>query len=144
MLRTLIVDDEAPARSRLARMLQPFAESGRVEIAGEAADGVEALEMLGNEPVDLLLLDIQIPGLSGFDVLDRLGPEHRPAVVFTTAHDEFALQAFAASAVDYLLKPIREDRLAAAVERAEKLTAAARRDDDHRLADLLEYLDRQA
>lgn len=144
MLRTLIVDDEAPARSRLARMLQPFAEAGRVEIAGEAADGVEALEMLGNEPVDLLLLDIQMPGLSGFDVLDRLGPEHRPAVVFTTAHDEFALQAFEASAVDYLLKPIREDRLAAAVERAEKLTAAARRDDDHRLADLLEYLDRQA
>lgn len=143
MLRTLIVDDEAPARSRLARMLQPFTDAGRVEVVGEASDGVEALEVLEGEDVDLLLLDIQMPGLGGFDVLDRLSPERRPVVVFTTAHDEFALQAFEASAVDYLLKPIREDRLALAVERAEKLATSARRDDD-RLADLLEYLDRQA
>lgn len=144
MLNTLIVDDEAPARSRLARMLQPFVEDERVEIVGEAADGVEALERLGEDDVDLLLLDIQMPGLSGFDVLDRLPPERRPVVVFTTAHDAYALRAFEASAVDYLLKPIREDRLAAAVERAERLSAGARRADDDRLADLLEYLDRQA
>ena len=144
MLHTLIVDDEAPARHRLARMLQPFVEAGRLRIVGEAGDGVEALELLGRRDVDLLLLDIQMPGLNGFDVLDRLGPERRPVVVFTTAHDAYALQAFEASAVDYLLKPIRSDRLALAVERAERLTEHARRDGDDRLADLLEYLDRQA
>ncbi len=144
MLRTLLVDDEAPARSRLARLLQPFVDAGRVHLIGEAADGVEALDLLGDEDVDLLLLDIQMPGLDGFDVLDRLPPERRPVVVFTTAHDAYALRAFEASAVDYLLKPIREDRLAAAVERAEKLTDGARRDSDDRLGELLEYLDRQA
>ena len=144
MLRTLIVDDEAPARSRLTRLLQPLADAGRVELVGEASDGVEALEIIEDEDVDLLLLDIQMPGLGGFDVLDRLGPEHRPVVVFTTAHDDYALQAFEASAVDYLLKPIREERLALAVERAEKLTAKARGEGDDRLANLLEYLDRQA
>ena len=144
MLKTLIVDDEAPARSRLTRLLQPFVDAGRLALVGEAVDGVEALETLEAEDVDLVLLDIQMPGLDGFDVLDRLGPDRRPVVVFTTAHDEYALQAFEASAVDYLLKPIREDRLAAAVERAERLTDAARGDGDDRLADLLEYLDRQA
>ncbi len=144
MLKTLIVDDEAPARSRLARLLQPFIDADRLALVGEAADGVEALETLEAEDVDLVLLDIQMPGLNGFDVLDRLGPDDRPVVVFTTAHDEYALQAFEASAVDYLLKPIREDRLAAAVERAERLTDKARGDGDDRLADLLEYLDRQA
>ena len=144
MLRTLLVDDETPARARLARLLQPLVDDGRVAIVGEAADGVEALERLDEEDVDLLLLDIQMPGLDGFDVLDRLPPEDRPVVVFTTAHDAYALRAFEASAVDYLLKPIREDRLAAAVERAEKLTDNARRDGDNRLGELLEYLDRQA
>jgi two-component system LytT family response regulator len=144
MLNILIVDDEAPARSRLTRLLQPFVEDDRVEIVGEATDGVEALERLEDEDVDLLLLDIQMPGLSGFDVLDRLPPEHRPIVVFTTAHDAYALRAFEASAVDYLLKPIREDRLAAAIERAEKLRGTGRSASDDRLAELLEYLDRQA
>jgi two-component system LytT family response regulator len=144
MLNTLIVDDEAPARSRLARLLQPFVDDERVELVGEAADGVEALETLEEEDIDLLLLDIQMPGLSGFDVLDRLPPERRPVVVFTTAHDAYALRAFEASAVDYLLKPIREDRLAASIERAEKLSEAARGAGDDRLGELLEYLDRQA
>ncbi len=143
MLRTLIVDDEAPARSRLARLLKPFEKEGRLEVVGEAADGVEALERLEAGGVDLVLLDIQMPGLDGFDVLDRLSPEHRPVVVFTTAHDAYALRAFEASAVDYLLKPVQQDRLALAVARAEKLTAGARRDGDDRLGELLEYLDRQ-
>ncbi len=147
MLQTLIVDDEAPARSRLARLLKPFQDDDRVEVVGEAVDGVEALERLGAGGVDLVLLDIQMPGLTGFDVLDRLGPEHRPVVVFTTAHDAYALRAFEASAVDYLLKPIQADRLAAAVERAEKLAGgaeAAQSEREGRLADLLDYLDRQA
>lgn len=141
MLRTLIVDDEAPARARLRRMLQPFEDAGRVAVVGEAADGVEALETLEETPTDLLLLDIQMPELSGFDVLDRLGPEDRPLVVFTTAFDEYALQAFEAAAVDYLLKPISEERLDAALARAERLRGDRAAHDD-RLAQLLEYLDR--
>lgn len=144
MLSTLIVDDEEPARSRLRRMLRPFEEAGRIEVAGEAADGVEALDRLAEGDVDLLLLDIQMPGLSGFDVLDRLPPDNRPVVVFTTAHDAYALRAFDASAVDYLLKPIQEDRLAAAIERAERLAGADQPGHDDRLGELLEYLDQQA
>lgn len=143
MLRTLIVDDEAPARTRLGRLLRPFADRGRVAVVAEAADGVEALERLEAEDVDLLLLDIQMPGLSGFDVLDRLRPERRPAVVFVTAYDQYALRAFEAAAVDYLLKPIAEDRLDDALSRVERLHNQ-RGDYEDRIAELLEYLDRSA
>ena len=147
MLRTLLVDDEAPARQRLRRLLDPLAEDGRVEVVGEAADGVDALEALADEAVDLLFLDIQMPGLDGFGVLDRLPPDDRPSVVFTTAYDQYALRAFEANAVDYLLKPIEAARLDEAVRRVE-----ARRDGDdgerhrmqERLGELLEYLDRQS
>lgn len=144
MLKTLIVDDEAPARARLRRLLRPFEKAGRLEIVAEAADGDEALERLLEGGIDLLLLDIQMPGPSGFDVLDRLPPERRPVVVFTTAHDAYALQAFEASAVDYLLKPIEGERLAAALERAERMAGAERPAHEERLGELLEYLDRQA
>jgi two-component system LytT family response regulator len=147
MLRTLLADDEAPARQRLRRLLDPLVEAGRVSVVGEAADGVEALAVLEEEPVDLLFLDIQMPELDGFAVLDRLPPTNRPAVVFTTAYDQYALRAFDANAVDYLLKPIEEARLEEAVRRVE-----GRRDGDgagrhamqERLAELLEYLDRQS
>lgn len=147
MLRTLIVDDEAPARQRLRRLLEPLAQRGRLDIVGEAVDGVEALSLLDEEPVDLLFLDVKMPELDGFDVLDRLPPENRPAVVFTTAYDQYALRAFEANAVDYLLKPIEDARLDEAVRRVE-----ARQDGDgsgqhamqERLAELLEYLDRQS
>jgi two-component system LytT family response regulator len=147
MLRTLLVDDEAPARQRLGRLLEPLVEQGRVAVVGEAADGVEALHLLEEEPVDLLFLDIQMPELGGFDVLDRIPPHNRPAVVFTTAYDQYALRAFEANAVDYLLKPVEAARLEEAVRRVE-----ARRDGDggarhamqERLAELLEYLDRQS
>jgi two-component system, LytTR family, response regulator len=144
MLRTLIVDDERPARSRLRRLLEPFAEAGRVEVVSEARDGVEALGRLEEGGVDLLLLDIQMPGLNGFDVLDRLSPDRRPVVVFVTAYDQYAMRAFDAAAVDYLLKPVGSDRLAAAVERAERLTTRDQRAaHEARLAELLEYLDRR-
>lgn len=141
MLRTLIVDDEAPARSRLRRMLTPYADSGRLELLGEAVDGVDALEVLGQHKVDLLLLDIQMPGLNGFDVLDRLMPGGRPVVIFVTAFDSYALKAFESAAVDYLLKPVSDERLSAAIARAERLAGHDEQDD--RLAELLEFLDRQ-
>lgn len=158
-LTSLIVDDEAPARSRLRRLLDPFVAAGRLAAPDEATDGVDALQRMNDadEPYDLVFLDVRMPELDGFDVLDRLPPRHRPAVVFTTAYDEYALRAFEASAVDYLLKPVDAGRLADAVGRAEALRRArphapsdtagtapetsARVD---RLADLLDRLDRQA
>jgi len=146
MLRVLLVDDEQPARQRLRRLLAPFEEAGRLAVVGEAADGVEALELVEGEEVDLLFLDIQMPELDGFDVLDRLPPGGRPAVVFTTAYDQYALRAFDANAIDYLLKPIEEPRLAETIRRVEARRAAgedAQHDVQERLAELLEYLDRQ-
>lgn len=155
-LSVLIADDEAPARSRLRRMLQPFVDAGRLRAPVEAADGVEALAVAERAaaPYGLLFLDVRMPGLDGFGVLDRLPPAHRPAVVFTTAYDEYALRAFEANAVDYLLKPVAAERLADAVARAEAIhgrsadgpSAGAPSADDRvaRLADLLDALDRAA
>lgn len=147
-LRVLIADDEAPARARLRRMLQPFVAEGRLADPDEAADGVEALaaaEQAAGDPYALLFLDVRMPGLDGFGVLDRMPPALRPAVVFTTAYDEYAVRAFDANAVDYLLKPVGAERLAEAVARAEARAArpsdTGRDADDERLADLLDDLD---
>ena len=154
-LRLLLVDDEAPARSRLRRLLAPLEEAGRITIAGEATDGVDALDKLKEaaakgQPIGLVLLDVQMPGLDGFGVVDRLPGigDRLPAVVFVTAFDEYALRAFEASAVDYLLKPVNADRLAEAIGRAERLHAAPQKaEQEQRLADLatlLDMLDEQA
>jgi two-component system LytT family response regulator len=146
MLRTMIVDDEAPARERLARLLEPAAAAGRVRLVGEAADGLEALRAIGEGGVDLALLDVQMPGLTGFEVLERLPPDARPAVVFVTAYDQYALRAFEVAAVDYLVKPVEPERLAAALARVERQAARGgdgRRAGEDRLAELLEYLDRE-
>lgn len=146
VLRTLLVDDEAPARQRLKKLLQPFVDQGRIALVGEAADGVQALEVLAAEDVDLLFLDIQMPELSGFDVLDRLPPGIRPAVIFVTAFDSYAVKAFEANAADYLLKPIAEERIAESISRVEEMSSeddlVVTRED--RLADLLEFLDKQS
>ena len=137
-LRVLLVDDEPPARLRLRRLLGPHVEAGRVGEVGEAGDGVEAVEALSAAPYDLALLDIRMPGLDGFEVIERVPPPSRPDVVFTTAYDEYALRAFRANAVDYLLKPVEAERLDEALGRVE-----ARRGRDHgdRLAALLDTLD---
>lgn len=116
MIRAFIVDDEALAVKRLARMLS---ETRRVEIVGSATDPEEALAVLNAEAVDVLFLDIQMPGLTGFELLERL--EHPPVVVFTTAYDAYALDAFTTSAVDYLLKPIAPDRLSRALDKIARL-----------------------
>jgi two-component system LytT family response regulator len=116
-LRVLVVDDEAPARALAAEYLA--AEPG-VELAGEAADGFAAVKAVAELDPDLLLLDVQMPRLDGFEVLELLGPRPggRPAVVFATAYEEHALRAFEVHAVDYLLKPFAPERLAAALARA--------------------------
>jgi two-component system LytT family response regulator len=105
-LRVLVVDDEQLARSRLKRLL---AKRSGIEVVGEAADGVQAGEMVRRLKPDVLFLDIKMPRLSGFELLRHL--EKSPCVVFTTAFDQFALQAFEENTVDYLLKPITEEAL---------------------------------
>ena len=111
-LRVLVVDDEALARTRLKRML---GELERVHVVGEAATVPEAATLVDQLTPDVVLLDVQMPGEDGFALLSRV--KHRPAVVFVTAFDQFAVRAFEAQAVDYLLKPFRPERLAAAIER---------------------------
>jgi two-component system LytT family response regulator len=122
-MRTIIVDDEEPARSRLRRLLAAHPE---IEIAGEARDGMEAIERIEDLRPELLFLDIAMPGLTGFEVLQALPPEvPLPLVIFVTGFDQHALAAFEANALAYLLKPVETERLAQAVERALKLGAAA-------------------
>ena len=117
-MRVLIVDDEALARAYLAEQLGTI---DGIVIVGQAANGFEAVKMAEELSPDLMLLDVQMPKLSGFEVLELLA-ERAPAVVFTTAHDEFALRAFEVHAVDYLMKPVEPPRLLAALERvAERL-----------------------
>lgn len=113
MMRTLLVDDERLARAELRRML---ANHPGVTIVGEASNAAEAALMVASLDPDLLLLDVQMPGGSGFDLLAAL--DDAPEVIFTTAFDQYALQAFETSALDYLMKPIEPQRLAAALERA--------------------------
>lgn len=122
MIRAVIVDDETPARNRLRDLLQ-----GReVEVIGEAADGIQALDCIEKLAPELVFLDIQMPGLSGLEVASRLSAP-RPRLLFCTAYDEFALAAFEHQAVDYLLKPINRDRLAATVDRVRRDIEAQRR-----------------
>ena len=118
MLRAYIVDDERLAVQRLTRLLEA---SGRVEIVGSAIDPEAALDFLRTRAVDVLFLDIQMPGLTGFELLDRL--ESPPLVIFTTAFDRYALNAFAVNSIDYLLKPIEPDRLEHAIDKLERLRA---------------------
>ncbi|NNF04489.1 MAG: response regulator transcription factor [Rhodothermales bacterium] len=146
MLNAFIVDDEAPARKRLAKLLKPHVDDGRLDIIGEASDGIEAVEKLNEVDVDVVFLDIQMPGHDGFGVLERLDPDNRPVVIFTTAYDEYAIRAFEENAVDYLLKPIPKERLAKAIERAERLSDApeTRKSTNEQLARLLDWMDARA
>lgn len=114
-MRALVVDDEAPARAKLVRLL---GDDGRFELAGEADDGIAAVGQIEALRPDLLLLDIQMPGLTGFEVLREVGPAACPKVIFSTAHDRYALEAFEAHAVDYLLKPYDADRFRVALDKA--------------------------
>jgi len=112
-LRTLIVDDEAPARERLKRLL---AQNDAVELIGEAENGKRAVEMIEERNPDLVLLDIQMPELDGFEVIKML--TRPPLIIFVTAYDQYAIQAFEVNALDYLLKPFTRVRLDRAIERA--------------------------
>ena len=119
-MRALIVDDERLARAELRRLLAVHPE---IEIAGEAQNGEEALALIEKLAPALLFLDIQMPGLGGFELLERL--EDMPQVIFTTAYDEYAIRAFEVNALDYLLKPIAPERLAAALAKVRPHSDAA-------------------
>jgi len=122
-MKTLIIDDERLARLELRRLLAAHRE---VEIAGEARNGTEALEMIANLAPDLIFLDIQMPGMTGFELLESL--EEVPEVIFTTAYDQYAIRAFEVNALDYLLKPIAPERLAAALARVHPRADTSRLD----------------
>ncbi len=116
-LRAIVVDDEPLARGTLRRLL---AADGEVELVAECATGTAAIEAVRAHAPDLLFLDVQMPGPSGFDVLAAVGPEAAGAVVFVTAYDRFAVRAFDVHAVDYLLKPFDDERFAVALARAKE------------------------
>lgn len=124
-VRTIIVDDEELARDRLRSLLEKEAQ---IELVGEAGDGRQAIELIEKEKPDLAFLDVQMPELTGFEVLEALEEKQRPSVVFVTAHDKFALKAFDVHAVDYLLKPFDRERFQTALRRAlDKIRPAEQR-----------------
>ena len=116
-LRTLIVDDEPLARERMRSLLGTEED---VEIIGEAKDGLEAVDAILTQSPDLVFLDVHMPKLDGFEVIQTVGPERMPAVVFVTAYDQHALRAFEVQALDYLLKPFDSDRFQGALKRARR------------------------
>lgn len=120
-MKTLVIDDERLARKELISLLSKYPE---ITIEGECSNGEEALAMIEQVQPDLIFLDVQMPGMSGFDMLDKI--ENVPYVIFVTAYDEYALKAFEVNALDYVLKPVEEDRLAEAVQ---KVVRAKQRDD---------------
>jgi two-component system response regulator AlgR len=116
--RILIADDEAPARQRLRDLLDELRESFPLAIVDEARNGREALEVLNRDRVDIVLLDIRMPEMDGMEAARHIaGMENPPAIIFTTAFDSYAIKAFEVNAIDYLLKPIRVDRLLAALNK---------------------------
>jgi len=119
VLRALIVDDEELARRGLEIRLADYED---IQVCGQARNGREALVAVREQSPDLMFLDVQMPGMDGFEVLRKLSGSNMPEIIFVTAYDEFALQAFDANALDYLLKPINDERLHEAIERARKHT----------------------
>lgn len=121
-IKILLVDDEPPALRRVQDLLDDIAATVRLKVIGTATNGLTALDFLNNRPADVVITDIHMPEMSGLELarhMHRL--HHRPAVIFCTAYDQFALEAFEVHAVDYLLKPIRRERLEDALQRASAL-----------------------
>lgn len=135
IIRAVVVDDESLAREGLVMRLQHF---DQVEVVASCRNGREALEAVARHEPDLVFLDIQMPGMSGFDFIKQLQQDNMPLIVFVTAYDAFAVEAFDVNAVDYLLKPIEEDRLEQALERVEQRRAGQQPDNEkQRLLDMV-------
>jgi two-component system, LytTR family, response regulator len=135
LLKVFLVDDEPLALKRLSRLLS---ETAKVEIIGSTTEPLKALQIIPNITLDAIFLDIQMPELTGFELLQKF--ENYPPVIFTTAFDEFALKAFEVYSIDYLLKPIEAERLAKALEKLEKLVAEKSDETNLNLQKLLESL----
>ncbi len=136
LIRAVIVDDEPLARRRIRNLLRGERD---VEVIAECANGREAIEALESSPPDLLFLDIQMPEIDGFDVLQAIGVGRVPVVIFVSAYDQFALRAFESHALDYLLKPFDDERFEGALQRArERIRQKQGSDVDRRLQSLLE------
>ena len=141
MIRVFIADDETPARERLRELLQDIAAEVPNVVAGEAKNGIEALERLPASAAQVLLVDIRMPGMDGLELARHVtGMENAPAVIFITAHDKHAIEAFELSALDYLLKPVRAERLAAALKKAAVVGAPRRENLERAAAAPREYL----
>jgi two-component system LytT family response regulator len=136
-IRIIIVDDEPLAREGIRCFL---AEEPDAEIVGECSDGAEAVHEIEQQKPDLIFLDVQMPRLNGFDVLEPLAAERLPLVIFTTAHDDHAIRAFEVNALDYLLKPFSQARFRSAMQRAREQLSARSNGGDPRLAAFLEGL----
>ena len=119
-MKAFLVDDEPLALKRLARML---AEAGRVEIVGSSSDPTEAIDAILKARPEIVFLDIEMPGMSGFEMLSKLDPQ--PLVVFTTAYDRYALEAFGVNSIDYLLKPIEAQHLKRALDKIDRIRAGS-------------------
>ena len=136
LIRVLVVDDEPLARSGVCALLEQDEE---LEVIGEAASGREAVAAIRDLSPDLVMLDVQMPGFTGFDVIREIGPENMPPVVFITAYDQFAVRAFEVNAVDYLLKPLDDERFSQTIARAKKVVRQSHVGElSRRLADLLD------
>jgi two-component system LytT family response regulator len=137
--RALIVDDEPLAVEGLRLLLRQDSEIAAID---EASGGAEAVAAIRSAPPDIVFLDVQMPEMDGFDVVNAVGVENMPAVVFATAHDRHALRAFEANAIDYLLKPIHRDRFFAALKRAKTRVRVDRDDSERRIVSLLESMEK--
>jgi two-component system, LytTR family, response regulator len=113
-MKILVVDDEKPSRTKTIRFIHQYRPGCRIE---EASDGTAAVETIGRSKPDLMFLDIQMPGMNGFEVIERVGPAGMPPVIFLTAYDEYAVQAFEVHALDYILKPFNFERFKKAFDR---------------------------
>ena len=137
-IRTLIVDDESLARERIRDML---ASAAQIEIIAECANGREAIEAIQTLSPDLVFLDVEMPGIDGFGVLEALSPAQIPTIIFVTAYDQYAVRAFEVYALDYLLKPFDQERFEKALERAKSQLSSERSEDlSQRILNALEEI----
>lgn len=137
-VRTLVVDDESLARERILDML---ARDPEIEVIGECANGQEAIETIESLSPDLIFLDVEMPGIDGFGVLEALSPNRIPTIIFVTAYDQYAVRAFEVFALDYLLKPFDQERFDLALARAKRNLSTARSESlNQRILDALEEI----
>src|SRR5215468_2052986 len=141
MIRTLIVDDEPLSRRKIREFLR---EDREIEVVGECGNGPEAVSAVRSITPDLLFLDVQMPGMDGFAVLEELRDERLPQVIFVTAYDKYAVKAFEVRALDYLLKPFHRERFARATQRAKAQVNSGQGDLTGKLRELIEELRPQA